>query len=284
MGERPHHDLGLPTALTTELHDRIRANETAVGRIGDAPDTLWDHTLRVAALTEKLGRSEGLVPSLCRLAGLFHDAGKFADGHYHHDQRPEELRSVAVLRELGARHALDQDHVDAAAEAIEQLYRDDPDPTPLACVLFDADNLDKLGPLGIASFFVKAGLRGRSVSPALLHRVTVELTYARHAPTSLWSASGRRLARERAPATVQYFHDLLQQLRDDGLADFRIEEVMYDGLVLDVAAPVACSCGGPLVRAVWQVAGIKCNEIHVEHACASCGDRVEIRFCRPRLS
>ena len=274
----------IPADLVADLRARIRDDEEAIGRLDYTVDTLWDHVLRVAALAEKLGRSEGLEPSLCRLAGLFHDAGKFAKGRYHHDQRPEERRSVQVLREMGARHSLPGHLVEPAAEAIEQLYRDDPDPTPLACVLFDADNLDKLGPLGAANFFVKAGLRGRGLSLPLLHRVTVELTYARHAPASLWSATGRALASKRAPQTIRYFHDLLQQLREDGLADIRVTEVEFDGLVLDVAAPVACACGGALDRRLWQVAGIKCSEIHVEHTCADCGDQLDLRFCRPRLT
>jgi len=284
MGEQPLAGHGLPVDLVRELRDRIRADETAVARRAAPPDTLWGHALRVAALADKLGRSEGLDPTVCRLAGLFHDAGKFAGGRYHHDHRPEEARSVAVLRQMAADHGVPDDAIDEAAEAIEQLYRDDPDPTPLACVLFDADNLDKLGLLGVANFFVKAGLRGRGLAVPLLHHATVELTYARHAPRSLWSAAGRALARQRAPRTIRYFRELLQQLRDDGLADIRVEEVTFDGLLLDVAAPGSCSCGGALARKIWQVPGIKCSEIHVEHRCVDCKDRVEIRFCRPRLS
>ena len=284
MGERPQTQHGLPVDLVVCLRDRIRADEAAFGRMDGTLDTLWGHVLRVAALAEHLGRTEGLDPALCRLAGLFHDAGKFTGGRYHDDQRPEEHRSVEVLREMGGHHGLPAALVDPVAEAIEQLYRDDPDPTPLACVLFDADNLDKLGPQGVANFFVKSGLRGQGLSLPLLHRVTVELTYARHAPRSLWSAAGRELARKRGPQTIRYFHDLLQQLREDGLADIRVEEVTFEGLQLDVATPSTCVCGGSQTRRIWQVAGMKCSEIHVEHACTTCEERVEIRFCRPRLT
>lgn len=266
------------------LRERIRADEAAASRDGRDHDSLWDHVTRVAAIAGQLGEAEGVDTELCRLAGLFHDAGKFGAGRYHGDDLPEESRSVMVLRELAARCGIPEDRVDAVAEAIEELYRDDPEPTGLAQVLFDADNLDKLGPLGVANYFVKAGLRGRGINDGVLARVTVELTYARHAPQSLLSQAGREMARRRAPYTVRYFHDLLDQLREDGLADLRVEQVEYQGLILDLVTPAACECGGSLERDVWDVPGMKCTEIHVRHTCSLCSRERELRFCRPRLS
>ncbi len=169
------------------------------------------------------------------------------------------------------------------ADAILQLYRDDPEPSPLARVLFDADNLDKLGPLGVANYFAKVGLRGGGVSPKTLHRLTVELTYARHAPKCLLTESGRQLARQRASETIHFVTDLIRTLREDGLYDFRIEEVDFNGLTLDVVSPAACPCGGKLGRLIWEVPGMKCSEIHLKHSCEACGKSQEIRFCRPRL-
>ena len=219
----------------------------------------------------------------CRLAGLFHDAGKFGGGSYHKGDKPEEERSVAALREIAENTGLDSELVNRVEESILQLYREDPDPTPLTMVLFDADNLDKLGPLGIANYFVKAGLRGGGISPSFLYRVTVELTYARHAPRCLATETGRQLAGKRAPETIAFLRQFLDALREDGLYDFRVEEVVFDNLTLDVVAPSACDCGNALSRRIWEIPGIKCSEIHLEHACQSCGSRHELRFCRPRL-
>jgi uncharacterized protein len=275
-----HKDL---STISTDLQERVRREEKQYGR-GDAPtDSLWDHLVRVSRLAERLGRAEGVDPVACRLAGLFHDAGKFSQGRYHEDERPEEERSVECLRELGGRHGLDSRLFEQVAEAILQLYRDDPEPSPLAGVLFDADNLDKLGPLGVASYFTKLGLRGRGVSRRSLHHLTVELTYARHAPQCMFTESGRQLARVRAPATISFIHDLLHALRDDGLYDFHVEEVRFEGLTIDVVTPASCPCGGRLERTIWKVPGIKCSEIHVRHACAACGESQELRFCEPRL-
>ncbi|MHC4945860.1 MAG: HD domain-containing protein [Planctomycetota bacterium] len=276
-----HKDLAM---ISKDLEERVREEEKQYGRGDAATDSLWDHLDRASRLAERLGRSEGIDPLACLLAGLFHDAGKFAQGRYHEGDRLEEEQSVECLRELGGRHGLDPSLLDQVAEAILQLYRDDPEPSKLAGVLFDADNLDKLGPLGVAGYFTKLGLRGRGVSRSSLHRLTVELTYARHAPQSMFTESGRQMARARAPATISFIHDLLDTLRDDGLYDFHVEEVRFEGLLIDVVTPASCSCGSKLERTIWKVPGLKCIEIHLRHACAACGESLELRFCEPRLA
>jgi molybdate transport repressor ModE-like protein len=271
-------------SIEDALRERVRREEAAHGRGDTAPDSLWDHLTRVAVIATRLGRAEGLDPEICHLAGLFHDAGKFHGGRLHGDDVPEERHSVDVLRELAEQHEVPSEQVEKIAEAIEQLYRDDPEPTPLARLLFDADNLDKLGPLGVANFFVKRGLRGRGISPSFVHQFTVELTYARHAAACMQTATGREWARLRAPQTERFLRSFLDQLREDELADLVVEEIEFDGLILDVVSPRACNCGGEIVRDIWQVAGLKCSEIHVAHTCGECADRHELRFCRPRLT
>ena len=271
------------TTLEQALRARIRRDEQAAGRPDRPPDTLWGHLQRVAAIAETLGREEGVEPALSRLAGLFHDAGKFAGGRYHGEDVPEEQLSVDALQALGGAHGLAEADLDAVAEAIEQLYRDDPDPTPLAAVLFDADNLDKLGPLGVANHFLKRGLRRPSIGPGALLRASVELTYARAAPHSLWSAAGRRVAAERAPQTRAFFLDLLDQLRCLGIADFHVESVPHGDLVLELVTPTACTCDGPVHRSITETPGMKCSEIRVTWTCVDCTAEEWIRFCRPRL-
>ena len=270
--------------LERALRERVRSDEARHGASAPPADTLWEHLERVACVAERLGRAEGVDPAACRLAGLFHDAGKFAGGGYHRDDRPEEEHAVDLLRSLAAEHGLPGPQVEQTAEAILQLYRDDPDPTPLTRVLFDADNLDKLGPLGIGNCFVKAGLRGRGITRSLLHRLTVELTYARHAPDCLLTRTGRRWARPRARQSSDFIRGLIETLREDGLYDFRIEEVEFSGLTLALVVPAACPCGETLVRRLQETQGMKCIQIEVEHACVRCGGREEVRFCRPRLA
>jgi uncharacterized protein len=214
---------------------------------------------------------------------LFHDAGKFRGGSYHRDNRPEEEYSVDALMELAENESVPENLLQEVADSIRQLYREDPEPTLLTRVLFDADNLDKLGPLGVANFFIKSGLRGNGMSEDLLYRLTVELTYARHAPHCMATNTGRRWASKRAPETHRFLISLLNTLRDDDIYDFRIEEVLYDNLTLDVVSPSVCSCSGTLQRKIWKVPGIKCTEIHLEHTCSKCDKIHKMHFCSPRL-
>jgi HD superfamily phosphodiesterase len=272
------------SAIEDSLREHIQREESA-GDHGDrAADSLWDHLCRTAVIAERLGRTEGLDLSTCRLAALFHDAGKFHQGRRHGDSVPEEQRSVEVFVQIAQTHGIPERQVAEISEAILQLYRCDPEPTPLAMVLFDADNLEKLGFLGVANFFVKRGLRGRGVSPEFMVQFTVELTYARHAVGCMQTEAGRDWARRRAPQTQSFFTSLLDQLREDGLADLVIKELDFNGLMIDAVVPTACSCGRSLAPEIWQDEGIKCQKIHLVHACRACGERYEVRFCRPRLA
>jgi putative nucleotidyltransferase with HDIG domain len=273
----------LITQVESTLSTLVQSEEAAHSKTSKPANSLWSHVMRVALLAERLGRAEGVDPLACRLAGIFHDAGKFKGGSYHEGDRAEEEWSVKVLRQITKDLDFDPELIDQVEDSILQLYRDDPSPSLLTKVLFDADNLDKLGPLGIANFFIKTGLRGQGINESFLYRVTVELTYARHAPKCLATKAGRDLARKRAPATIRFFKEFLESLREEGLYDFRIEEVMYDNLLMDVVAPVSCQCGDKLYRRIWQVPGLKCSEIHLQHACDTCAAHHEVKFCRPRL-
>ena len=283
MGNLAKQDSDLLDLIESSLRSKIQAEEAAHGKNGKPPDSLWGHISRVAVLAEKIGKAEGVDPTTCRLAGLFHDAGKFAGGNYHACEEPEEKFSVTALREITRGLAIPSEILQNVEEAILQLYRHDHDPIKLTKVLFDADNLDKLGFLGVANYFVKAGLRGKGISSSFLIQLTVELTYARHAPKCLLTQTGRQMAAKRAPETILFFRRFLESVRDDGLFNFRIDEVLYDGMIIDVVAPTECECGGNLAREIWELPGLKCSEIHLKHSCAKCGNINKLRFCRPLL-
>jgi len=284
MGSTTPADLGSLLPIEHDLCRHVRQAEASLSASRPASDTLWDHLLRVARLAQRLGRDEGLEPGACRLAGLFHDAGKFAGGRLHHDQQPEEERSVELLRLLAQEHGTPEQVVEPVAAAILQLYRSPEQPSPLARVLFDADNLDKLGPLGVANFFVKAGLRGDGISRATLFRLTVELTYSHHAAGCMYTASGRDLARRRAAETDRFLHGLLKALKADGLHDFSVRQIRHKDLDIEVVEPRSCTCGHRLSRRIWDEQGVKCTEIHLQHFCSACGERHELHFCRPRFA
>jgi HD superfamily phosphodiesterase len=65
----------------------MRAERRFSGRPSGASDSfLWEHSEHVAALCRRLAKEEGEDTGLAYLAGLFHDAGKFAGGRYHSDR------------------------------------------------------------------------------------------------------------------------------------------------------------------------------------------------------
>ena len=270
--------------IEQSLREHVLREETAADQGEKTVDSLWDHLSRTAGIAEQLGCAEGLDSSTCRLAALFHDAGKFHQGMLHGDSEPEEKHSVEVFESLAQHHGVPEHQVAEISEAILQLYRGDPDPTPLAKVLFDADNLDKIGYLGAANFFVKRGLRGRGISPSFMVQFTVELTYARHAVGCMQTEAGQNWARRRAPQTRSFFRSFLDEVREDGLADLVIKEIEFDGLMIDAVVPSTCGCGRGLTPEISQKTGIKCRKIHLVHACIDCDERYEVRFCRPRLA
>ena len=270
--------------LREALYHHVRSEEAAYGGAGRAPDTLAGHLGRVAALAARLAAQEGVDPLRAEIAGLFHDAGKFRCGRYHDGDEPEEERSVEVLGALAAEHGAAAGVVADVAHAIRQLYRDEPEHTPLSRVLFDADNLDKLGPLGVANHFVKSGLRGVGMSTGVVFRLTVELTYARYAPRALLTAAGRALAGRRSAQTAAFVRELVAALHEDGVLEARIEPFRVADLELDVVVPSLCGCGAGTATRGWTEKGVKCCEVHLEVACPACGVAHRLRFCRPRLA
>jgi HD superfamily phosphodiesterase len=269
------------TTIRNELGQYIRKEESSHGSADNIPDTLMGHLERVASQAVRLASKESVDPLCAELAGLFHDAGKFHNGKYHEGDRAEEEYSIEVLRELGGNNGLDPEIVVEVSNAIRQLYRDHPKLTPLSMVLFDADNLDKTGLLGIANYFIKSGLRGKGVTEELIVNLTVELTYARYASRRFFTETGRAIAERRSPDTLHFIHDFLESLREDGLFDARVEHTSVSGLELDVVTPSACRCGAGMAKRTWTQQGVKCTEIHLEIACTACDTRYKIKFCRP---
>ncbi len=168
------------------------------------------------------------------------------------------------------------------SNAIRQIYRDDPKQTPLSMVLFDADNLDKIGLLGIANYFIKSGLRGQGITTDMITDLTVELTYARYASRRFYTETGRTIAVRRSSETISFIHDFLKTLKEDCLFDARIEYAHISDVELEVVTPSVCLCGAPIgINKKWLEQGVKCTEIHLEMACTICDNKHKIKFCRP---
>lgn len=285
------------------LHARIEA-ALADGeadynrRDGQAPSTfLLEHSQRTAAIARTLALQEGVDPWTPVLVALFHDAGKFHEGEYHGDGVPEEEHAAQIAAALLAEHGVEAAGIGVVQHALRALY-DDRLPCAGACrIVQDADRLDKLGALGVGAFFTKATLRGRGLVDALAQALSRELTYARAAPLSMFTESGRRLARTLSARTIAFFDDLLAELEQCGIAafdrrtlvlqgDFRTRDGRaVDRIEVTVVTPRACpQCEGGLEVSHGLERGLKCETLKARITCRSCDHKGVVSFCLPVLA
>lgn len=255
---------------------------------------LLEHTQRTAAIAHKLAALEGVDPFVPVLVALFHDSGKFHEGQYHKDGVPEEEHAAMLAGAMLAEYQLERPDVEAVLEALRALY-DDRLPCIGPCrIVQDADRLDKLGAMGVGAFFTKATLRGRGLIDALVHTLSRELTYAHAAPRSMFTESGRMLAREQSARSIAFFDDLLGELESCGIADFERRTVDLAGdfrtrdgacvqeMQVTVVTPRACpDCEAPIGLTHRRERGVKCETLKARVACEACDYAREISFCLP---
>jgi uncharacterized protein len=258
---------------------------------------LLEHSRRTAAIACRIAGQEGADPLVPVLAALYHDAGKFHDGGYHQDDIPEEEHAAVLAARMLGEFGVDTGDIEAVLVALRALYND-----RLPCVgpcriVQDADRLDKLGALGVGAFFTKAVLRGRGLVDALAHTLSRELTYAQAAPRSMFTATGKELARQQAPKTLAFFDDLLADLERWGIARFERRTIVLEeefrtrdgasvaGMEVTVVTPRACpDCDGSLGLSHRRGRGVKCEKLTARFACEDCGFAGETSFCLPVLA
>jgi len=265
---------------------------------GQAPsEFLLEHTRRTAAIARKLCSMEGVDSFLPTLVALYHDAGKFHEGAYHQDGIPEEEHAALLAQKMLAGFGLERHAIEPVLQALRALY-DERLPCIGPCrIVQDADRLDKLGALGVGAFFTKAALRGRGLVDALVQTLSRELTYARVAPRSMLTASGKQLAMEQAPKTIAFFDNLLEQLGSWGIASFECHTIVLDedfrtrdgatvrGMEVSVAMLRACpDCEGPLALTHRREQGVKCERFTARFQCGHCSYASETSLCLPLLA
>lgn len=285
------------------LHARIEASladaEARYNRRAGQPASafLLEHTQRTAAIARTLALREGVDPWAPVLVALFHDAGKFHEGEYHQDDVPEEEHAARLALALLGEHGVDAAGIELVLQALRALY-DDRLPCVGACrIVQDADRLDKLGALGVGAFFTKATLRSRGLVDALAQTLSRELTYAHAAPRSMFTGSGRQLARALSARTIAFFDDLLAELDECGIAafdrrplvlrgDFRTRDgEPADQIEVTVVTPRACPrCEGEIDLAHRLGRGVKCETVKARITCRACDYAQEISFCLPVLA
>ena len=258
---------------------------------------LLEHTLRTAAIAHAISAMEGVDPFLPAVVALYHDAGKFHDGEYHKDDIAEEEHAASLAEPMLAEFGMERGDIDAVLAALRALY-DDRLPCVGPCrIVQDADRLEKLGTMGVGAFFTKATLRGRGLADAIVQSLSRELTYAATAPRSMFTESGRTLAREQGAKTIAFFDDLLRDLERWGIAAFERRALVVEGdfrsrdgasvkkMEVTIVMPRACpDCGEAVGLSHACERGVKCDKLTVRFACTGCSYKRETYFCLPVLA
>ena len=255
---------------------------------------LLEHTLRTAAIAHTLCAMEGVDPFLPALVALYHDAGKFHEGEYHKGDIAEEEHAAILAGTMLAEFGMARGGIDIVLEALRALY-DDRLPCAGPCrIVQDADRLEKLGPMGVGAFFTKATLRGRGLVDALVQTLSRELTYAMAAPLSMFTESGKKIAREQGAKTIAFFDDLLRDLERWGIAAFERRALVVEGdfrsrdgnrvqkMEVTIVMPRACpDCGSAVGLSHVCERGVKCDTLTARFACTACGYARQTYFCLP---
>ncbi|HUT82217.1 MAG TPA: NTP transferase domain-containing protein [Candidatus Bathyarchaeia archaeon] len=248
-------------------------------------DFLWDHSYRVGKIAYKLALLEGIDPFIPTIAAILHDAGKFVLGKYHQDKITEEEHSASIAERLLLEEGLSTEVISEIIIAITALYNE-----KLVCnlnckIVHDADRLDKLGTFGISNFFTKLALRGINLGKAILQSLSRELTYVSMAPLTLYTDSGRSLAKTRSKKTIDFFNDLLEEISYYDIGKYHIKkfEIKSNNVLLiipDICQ--TCSTGSYNISLSTEL-GIKCETLKAIYSCTSCEEKFDLEFCLPLL-
>ncbi len=279
--------------LIDKVRVTIQESEKAYeGGESQSESFLWEHTLHVASIADRLAQSERVDRLLAVVAALFHDAGKFVGGEYHSEGTIEEEESARIaepmLRESGMK-AADTRRVLAGLKA---LYNESSRKNRIAAILHDADFLSKFGAMGVASFFTKSTLRGRTLRSSVFGYLSKELTYASCLPLNMHTDAGRKLASQKSKDSIKFFRSLLAELREARIADLEIRRFSIPFptpgkrlVAIQAVASRACpECGSEWEMAWNTEKGVKCNKLTVDWRCSKCGEQQESSFCLPEIA
>ncbi len=253
---------------------------------------LWEHTLHVASFARKIALAEGTDAFDAVIVALFHDSGKFVEGRYHDDDTPEEETASDLAQKILAEEGMDPERIATITNAITALYNEQQSASKTTDVVHDADFLAKFGYLGVANFFVKSALRQKNIYKTLITSLSKELTYAAALQANMRTVAGKEMAGKKSAATLTYYRGLLDELRDAGIAFFKIIEEAFPhpknpdkSLTLWMAVPETCpECCSQLSFDFTIQTTTKCEKLTAKVHCVSCPNCYQVSFCLPEIA
>jgi uncharacterized protein len=257
----------------------------------DVDSFLWEHTIHVATIAKKIALDEGVSTIDAVITAFFHDSGKFLGGHYHADETPEEERAAQLAVEILSEEGMEKENTEVIASSLKALYNENQQPSRITDVVHDADFLAKFGYLGVANFFVKSALRGKNLYRTIMSSLSKELTYAWALEPNMRTATGKKMAKKKSVATLDYYSELLGELREAGIAFFKIIDEPFPcpknpkkSLTLRMVIPEDCpECQGELSMDFLSQAKTKCEELIAHIQCKNCPNHYRISFCLPEI-
>jgi len=278
--------------LMAEIRQNIQNAEKSYDGGERQESFLWEHTVHVASIAEQLAQSENIDPLIPVIAALFHDAGKFAEGRYHAEGTVEETEAARIAEPMLRRHGMKASDIGKTLAGLRALYNEKARKNRVAAILHDADFLSKSGAMGVAEFFIKSTLRGRTLRVSVLEYLGKELTYTACLPLNMRTSAGKKLAERKSGDALKFFRLLLAELKDSRIADLRIRHFSVPSasarngaLEIRLVVSPACPECGKAWKMRWRTEeGVKCHKLRVDWLCARCGHQLETSFCLPEIA
>jgi len=194
----------------------------------------WDHTLRVLENARRIQEIEGGNRFVVECAAVLHDVGRgFEDRKGCHAETGAK-HAGEILCEAGLRDEFLVGRIIECVRRHRYRRREELPPVTLeAMIVYDADKLDSLGAVGVGRAFHFAGRIGARVHNTAKEAIGGEehgpedtalreyLVKLRYLPGSLYTAEGRRRAKERAAYMKNFFVRFCKETgTGDTLPDF----------------------------------------------------------------
>jgi len=253
---------------------------------------LWEHTVHVASFARKIALAEDVNATDAVIAALFHDSGKFLEGHYHADDTSEEEKAAQLAEIVLTEEGMDKEKISTIISSLTALYNEKQPPSQITDVVHDADFLVKFGYLGVANFFIKSALRQKNLYKTLITSLSKELTYAAALKANMRTITGKKMAGKKSAATLTYYRGLLDELREAGIAFFKIKDEAYPCpknpkkiLTLRMAIPEVCpECHSELTMDFASQSKTKCEQLTANIHCVHCPNEYQVSFCLPEIA